>query len=339
MIRERVTTAAPVAPSKTSSADQRENFLRAYGKFLEVKEKAAREGWEVREEQARELDRRFQAIRAELKARDDQLAETNQELERARGELKAVGTEFQTFQGEITRIFQEKDGEERETLGRLNELEDTNSNLSRELEEAQKRIDDDQQRLKIFQEELDTLEAEQHRLGGELDEAKSTIAERDEALRAAEKQLGEIRARLDATDAMLVERGEEIEELKERLDRVLIDAQNERRRLEDSHAETIASAGTSRALEIAEKDRAYAELQGELDRTEMELRAELDGLERQGRAGSAAGEISAERDALTRPSPISKPPSTTLEVTGAERQRELTAALEELSSRASARPR
>lgn len=267
MLRERLNVPAPAALPKMASTDQREAFLRSYGKFLEAKEKAAREGWEVTQEAAKELDRRYQHTRFELAQREGRLAELGAELEQTRLNLHAVQTELGTFQGEITRIFQDKDSEERETQARLSELEEANSALSRDLQEARKQNDDDRTRLKLFKSELDDFQTESERLNAALQAANDRGTRLDDSLKQAERQIKALEARIEASDAVIAEKNAELEDSKERLDRLAIDAQNEQRRLIEEHAEALAAREAALSQEIAA-----------LETTELELRNEVEGL-------------------------------------------------------------
>lgn len=267
MLRERLNVPAPAALPKMASTDQREAFLRSYGKFLEAKEKAAREGWELTQEAAKELDRRYQHTRFELAQREGRLAELSAELEQTRLNLHAVQTELATFQGEITRIFQDKDAEERETQARLSELEEANSALSRDLQEARKQNDDDRTRLKLFKSELDDFQAESERLNAALQAANDRGTRLDDSLKQAERQIKALEARIEASDAVIAEKNAELEDSKERLDRLAIDAQNEQRRLSEEHAEALAAREAALSQEIAA-----------LETTELELRNEVEGL-------------------------------------------------------------
>jgi chromosome segregation ATPase len=278
-MRDRLQGEAPQAAPANASPDQRVALLRAEAKFLKSRETVAKEAWDELMEQGREMERRSLQLRLELGRRDERISELEAEIERAGVQLRGVQTEFETFQGEITRIFQEKDAEERETLARLAELEELNGNQAKEIDEHKKRIEDDQQRLRIFQEEVDTLQAD-------LEKA----AEVDVALKAAERQITDLKARLQTTEGVAGERAEEIESVRERLDRVAIEAANERRHLEARHEEALR-----------EKDEQLAEVRAELEAQNAELASELDdALTQLQQIRNDLGRTTAQRDALAK---------------------------------------
>jgi len=324
MIKERVTGAAPVAPPKVASADQVQTFLRAYGKFLETKEKAAREGWDGVQEQAKDLDRRLISTRYELAQREARVVELTAELERTQAQLKSVETELKTFQGEITRIFEEKDAEEKETVLRLNQLEESNTALTRDLAEAKKQNDADRTRLKLFKQDLDDLQAEGAKVSAALQAANDRGHRGDESLRQAERQIQALEARVTGAETMLVERAEELEEAQEKLDRVVIDAQNEQRRLTEGHDAQLGERETELLQQIQD-----------LEGTELQLRGDIDALEiARGELDSALIKAIEERDHLAR---VKAELTTALdeqEIQAQERQNRLEAEIEELEREA-----
>lgn len=265
MLRERLTAAAPAALPKLASGDQREAFLRGYGKFLEAKEKAAREGWESVQEAAKDLDRRYQHARYELAQREARLGEQGQDLERTRLQLTAVETELKAFQSEITRIFQDKDAEERETQTRLSELEETNSALSRDLQEARKQNDDDRTRLKLFKSELDDFQTESDRLNAALQAANDRATRTEDALKTAERQIKSLEARLESAEALIAERDGELDEARERLEQQQIDASVEQEKSAEAHRAALEARESELQQQIAA-----------LEATELELRSEID---------------------------------------------------------------
>lgn len=283
MLRERLKAEAPPSTPANASADQKLTFLRQQSKYLETREKAARDGWEEAQAHGKDIERRLAAARIELARRDERIAELTAELEKVSLQLRAVETEFHTFQGEITRIFQEKDSEEKDTLARLAELEETNANLSKELEEAKKKAEDDQRRLAIFQEELDAFQQEQEELTTKLSRAAEKQAETEQTLRASERQVAELKMRLETTEAVSNQRYDELEQIRERIDHVAIEAANEKRHLEEQHEEELANVRADLEEANAELDRKLADAEktrGEVSQELLKITAQRDALVR-----------------------------------------------------------
>jgi CheY-like chemotaxis protein len=243
-LRERLEGAAPVSPSNPSP-DQRLEFLRQRAKYLENREKAAREAWDQLLGYAKEADRRGAGVRLDLQKRETRISELGAEVDRTKTRLVSVETEFSTFQGEITRIFQEKDAEEKDVTRRLQALEESNSALEKDLADAQQRISDDSHRLTIFQDEVEDLQkaCEEH----EVRHSAATLkqAELERTIAGEGETIAELRARLDTTETVATERAQEVEKLLEKLDNVAIEATLERQR--------VADAGESAKAELAER--------------------------------------------------------------------------------------
>ncbi|MCC7384719.1 MAG: response regulator [Deltaproteobacteria bacterium] len=287
MMRARLPIEAPSAPGN-ASADQRVAFLRAQAKYLESREKTAREAWDELQEQGRDLERRFHALRIELQKKDEQIAAFAGEIERGQVQLAAVQTEFATFQGEITRIFEEKDGEERATLARLAELEQETGQLQAQLEETKQQREDDLQRLRIFQGEVDSLQEQ-------LEGAGETQAQ----LQASEKQLGDLKARLEMTEALAGERAAELETLRERLDVVAIDAANERRQIEEQAEQRLLERDAQHEANLQARDEELADSRAELEQANIDLGAQLEAsIEAEQNVRAELSQALAERDAL-----------------------------------------
>lgn len=243
--------AEPPSPAK-ATPEERLAFLRQLVKYYEAKDKVFRDVWNTTQQQGVELARRAGALGVDLQNKERRLAEILQDRDQVHRRLQAVETELKTFQEEITRIFRDKDAEEQATLARMSALEQASSALSSELQSARAQNRDDALRLGIFQEEVGDLHALK-------DSAEAKIIELDRTLDEGRRENEELRARLSMTEDVASQRADEIEQLKERHDNLAIDADQDRRRLEDSHADVLHAAHAEAEAKMDARHKEHAQ--------------------------------------------------------------------------------
>lgn len=236
----------PAAPTK-ATPEERLAYMRQLVKYYEARDKAFRDAWTISQAAGTDLAKRTVTLAIELDRREKRIEEIAGERDTAQRRMLSVETEFKAFQDEITRIFRDKDAEEQATYARLTDLEQTSAKLAKDLETANEQNKDHEKRLQIFQDEIEALQIEK-------DDAEAKVIELASTLDDVNSTAADLRARLETTDTVASERADEIEKLSEKLDRIALDAGQERQRLVAAHesASAEAKAAHSTALETLE---------------------------------------------------------------------------------------
>ncbi|MBI2376568.1 MAG: response regulator [Deltaproteobacteria bacterium] len=280
MVRERSGVAPPTAPTK-STPEEKTKFLRDQVKYYETERKAIKEAWDGLQNAGRDFERRLTVLRGDLVRRDQTIAETRAEIERLKGELGASEKKYETFEAEIDKIFREKQSEEESRTAELVALTGERDVLLADVAALEKRVEEDNRRLVIFQEELESLESE----NADFTEKNREL---EVELSAAHDELSVTKARLETTETVATERAEELEALRDQIDKAALEAAAERARLEEVHD------ALRRELE-AEQEATMAAAIADWRIVEDELRARLTSLEAEGEA--ELSRFQAEREA------------------------------------------
>jgi CheY-like chemotaxis protein/DNA repair exonuclease SbcCD ATPase subunit len=283
-LRPSLDVAEPQPPAK-ATPEERLAYLRLLAKYYEARDKAFRDAWSSVQAQGQDLAKRTISLAIELDRRERRIEEIGGERATVQQRLLSVETEFKAFQEEITRIFRDKDSEEQGTYARLQQFEQDNVRLKKELDTANEQNKDHERRLQIFQDEVEGLQVEK-------DDAESKVIELTSTLDDAESRAGDFKARLEATESVASERADEIEKLREKLDRFALDVGQDRQKLVREHDETLAAKDSEHktALETMELDH-RAEIASLLKRHE-ELLETLTGTHE-----AEIGSLEGERDA------------------------------------------
>ena len=234
--------AAPAAARGTP--EERLNHLRQLVKKHELREKLIRELWDQAMARGQDLARRIVTVSAELNQHRDAAATFEEQLAAAERQKNDVQVEFQTFEEEIRRIFSEKDAEERSLQTDLEAALEARTEFQRMLDDAHEHSRDDERRLAILQEELESATT---------DKERALLAATSAHARAAalETQLAETVARLETAEHVARERGQAFENLRDQVDQTTYDAENRNREAASHHAEELARLGSAHIEEIA----------------------------------------------------------------------------------------
>lgn len=240
-----------------STPEERIEQLRQQVKQLESQRRAVQDAWGDISLRGQELARKVVALGAANGEKDSQLEQLEQNKQQTEAQLAAVENEFRAFQEEITRIFQEKDAEEQAKLAHLQQLEQNTLALQAQLQESQERQVDDERRLQIMQEELDFLQNEKDQFEADLGETKATL----ELTQTSESTL---QARLSTTETVAAERADEIDDLRDKLDDLALETEQNRRLMQEQHAEQLAGLTADHTAELtALTTQGEADLQAE----------------------------------------------------------------------------
>ncbi len=274
-----------------STPEERIDQLRQQVKQLETQRRAVQEAWNDIGLRGQELARKVVALGADAQKKDERLAKLTQAAEENAVELKAVQDEFRAFQEEITRIFQEKDGEEQTKQAHLQEMADVGSGLQSQLQQAQERQVDDERRLQIMAEELDFLQNEKDQIDGQLVETTT-------ALEGSNARGAELKARLETTETVADERADQIDQLRDKLDDLSLETDQTRRVLEEDHADQLANLSAEHIAELTKlkttSESAFAELKSTSEAAFAELKSTSEAAFAELEASSRA-ELSLER--------------------------------------------
>lgn len=279
MVRERVSMKEPV-PQRSATQDERIAMLRQRVKWIDAQLLAAKDAWEVVQAQGRQMARQNAAFKTELER-------GNAEASKLRKALRIEQTEYRTFNKEVERIFREKELEETATADKLSQLEEQTAVHRRDLEVSREQIEHDAQRLRIFQEEIETFQAESEQLHAALAAANADLEASAENLSFANNRISELELRLDTTETVATERAEEIERLNERIDDLVLRAEQEAKRVEAAHAEAIDGLESSHAALIETVDADHA---ASLEAAQATHAGELEVLQRALDAGAQSAQ-------------------------------------------------
>ena len=246
--------------TRRGAPEDRIDQLRQLLKRYETREQELVSLFEDMNTRGLELARLLAGVESDLQSTKTQIASFDKEKQKLQKQLSETEESFRTFHNEVTQVFTEKDGEERELFQRLEKAETRANKLDAVLITSRKQAQEDAERAQV-------LEADLKNAREEIEVAHNELVQlRDKVMRheADRNRVGE---RLTAAEEVAQRQTEIAAEWERRLEEHIVHSDEQRNKTEQSfqnqieilRAQSEALRGEhAAAVEVADQQRTEA---------------------------------------------------------------------------------